>query len=127
MRRCRDLVTRSAAVLLLLSLSLACARGAAARSSQGLPTQAMRPSIVAVGDGLTEGAFARKHDGWGLLLAERYTRKVRACARAHACACVRARVRLLARAPGRAWHGCPTSARAPMPLHPPTPAATRPT
>jgi hypothetical protein len=42
-----------------------------------LPTQAAKPSIIAVGDGLTEGAFARKHDGWGVLLQERYVRKVR--------------------------------------------------
>lgn len=41
-----------------------------------LPTQAAKPSIIAVGDGLTEGAFARKHDGWGVLLQERYVRKV---------------------------------------------------
>lgn len=41
-----------------------------------LPTQAAKPCIIAVGDGLTEGAFARKHDGWGLLLQERYVRKV---------------------------------------------------
>lgn len=41
-----------------------------------LPTQSAKPSIIAVGDGLTEGAFARKHDGWGVLLQERYVRKV---------------------------------------------------
>lgn len=41
-----------------------------------LPTQAVKPCIIAVGDGLTEGAFSRKHDGWGLLLQERYVRKV---------------------------------------------------
>jgi len=41
-----------------------------------LPTQAAKPTFIAVGDGLTEGAFSRKHNGWGLLMQERYVRKV---------------------------------------------------
>lgn len=40
-----------------------------------LPTQAAKPTFIAVGDGLTEGAFSRKHNGWGLLMQERYVRK----------------------------------------------------
>jgi hypothetical protein len=50
---------------------------AAAAGSADLPTQAAKPVIICVGDGLTEGAFSHKHEGWGLLMQERYVRKVR--------------------------------------------------
>jgi hypothetical protein len=50
---------------------------AAAAAAADLPTQAAKPSIIAVGDGLTESAFKREHDGWGLQLQERFVRKVR--------------------------------------------------
>ena len=35
-----------------------------------------RPSIVCIGDGLTESAFHVSGRGWGALLAANYTRKV---------------------------------------------------
>jgi lysophospholipase L1-like esterase len=68
-------------LLLLVQPQQSCAAAAAAAdppagAKADLPTQAAKPSIIAVGDGLTEGAFARKHDGWGLLMQERYVRKV---------------------------------------------------
>lgn len=59
-----------------LSVSEADAAAARVRAVRQLPTQAAKPTIIAIGDGLTEGAFARKHDGWGLLMQERYVRKV---------------------------------------------------
>jgi hypothetical protein len=37
---------------------------------------AARPSIVVIGDGLTESAFLPDRSGWGSLLAGNYTRKV---------------------------------------------------
>jgi hypothetical protein len=40
------------------------------------PAIANRPSFVAVGDGLTESAFSSEHMGWGLLLQQKYVRKV---------------------------------------------------
>lgn len=61
---------------LLAVLLLAQLHGHNLVQAADLPTQAAKPCIIAVGDGLTEGAFARKHDGWGLLLQERYVRKV---------------------------------------------------
>jgi lysophospholipase L1-like esterase len=65
------------AVLLAQHVSGAAAAAApAAAASRELPTQASKPTIIAIGDGLTEGAFSRKHDGWGLLMQERYVRKV---------------------------------------------------
>lgn len=68
------------ALLLLAQSQQPCVAAAAAeptaRAKADLPIQAAKPAIIAVGDGLTEGAFARKHDGWGLLMQERYVRKV---------------------------------------------------
>lgn len=61
-----------AAVLALQQHHFAASAGAA-----DLPTQAAKPAIICVGDGLTEGAFSHKHEGWGLLMSERYVRKVR--------------------------------------------------
>lgn len=67
-------------VLLLLSL-LQQPTAVAARAD--LPSQAVKPTFIAIGDGLTEGAFNHKYDGWGLLMQERYVRKVRASVCAH--------------------------------------------
>lgn len=75
-----------AAVLALQQHNFAAAAGAAdlptqaakpaAAGAADLPTQAAKPAIICVGDGLTEGAFSHKHEGWGLLMQERYVRKV---------------------------------------------------
>lgn len=60
----------------LAGLILLC-RATHAAAAAELSTQCSKPTIIAVGDGLTEGAFARRNDGWGLQLQERYVRKVR--------------------------------------------------
>jgi hypothetical protein len=48
----------------------------ASPSAGPYPAVANRPSFVAVGDGLTESAFSSEHMGWGLLLQQKYVRKV---------------------------------------------------
>lgn len=50
-----------------------------AQAVHELPVQAAKPSIIAVGDGLTEAAFSQQHGGWGLLMQEHYVRKVGMC------------------------------------------------
>ena len=47
-------------------------------SGGGYPAVANRPAFVAVGDGLTESAFSNEHNGWGLLMQMKYTRKASA-------------------------------------------------
>jgi hypothetical protein len=49
------------------------------------PAIANRPSFVAVGDGLTESAFSSEHMGWGLLLQQKYVRKVSFNLSTHTC------------------------------------------
>lgn len=62
-----------------LALAICCALSLTEYASGGgYPAVANRPSFVAVGDGLTESAFSNEHNGWGLLMQMKYTRKVRA-------------------------------------------------
>jgi hypothetical protein len=49
------------------------------QASAALYTVADKPSIIAVGDGLTESAFSSVNNGWGLLMQQKYIRKVILC------------------------------------------------
>lgn len=61
---------RAAAVAALLAL-------ASLQAAAAPEPVADKPSIIAVGDGLTESAFSSANMGWGLLMQEKYVRKVR--------------------------------------------------
>lgn len=61
---------RAAAAAVLLGL-------ASLQAAAAPDPVADKPSIIAVGDGLTESAFSSAQMGWGLLMQEKYVRKVR--------------------------------------------------
>eukprot|EP00879_Flechtneria_rotunda_P032377 GHRR01035574.1.p1 GENE.GHRR01035574.1~~GHRR01035574.1.p1 ORF type:complete len:122 (+),score=29.63 GHRR01035574.1:463-828(+) len=57
----------------LLASTLSLLLAAPYAKASPYPAVANRPSVIAVGDGLTEAAFTC--GGWGLLMQNRYTRK----------------------------------------------------